>query len=303
MRVRSIDSDELERFAALSDTPEAISSMQDLGQRLWTQGNSKPEWFFLAEQDGQTVARVAYWHLKARPQDMRMMTLKLPWEGPYLDIGMPLLLESWEKLKSSEARYVVRQLMSFWDYLDEQRELLELAGMSLLQEKQGYLWKPSQPVTVPERLSFRSVEQTGETAFLEAMQKVTTGVVDREIQAMGSEKVAQQLFMILKEDTVFHPAWAQLAYDTQGELVGLVTPVGMLDLADEGSVGYIGVTPEQRGHGYIHDLLRKGMAILQSAGVQAVYSETDSENGAMRGAFERAGHQPDYQVWLYRGRL
>lgn len=234
---------------------------------------------------------------------MRMITLKLPWEGAYLDAGLPLLLESWEQLRATGAQFVVRQMVSFWDYLDEQRDVLEQAGMTLFQEKQSYLWNPNAPVGVSERLNFRSVEQSGEAAFVEAIRRVTYGVVDREIQAMGSEEAAQQLFMILKEDTTFKPEWAHLAYNSQGELVGLVAPVGMLDVEDEGSIGYIGVTPEQRGQGYIHDLLAKGMLVLQKAGILAVYSDTDSENIAMRRAFERAGHSSYNKIWLYRGRL
>lgn len=96
---------------------------------------------------------------------------------------------------------------------------------------------------------------------------------------------------------------AQLAYNHQGELVDLVAPVRMLDASQEGSIGYIGIVPEQRGRGYIHDLPAKGMAVLRSAGIKRIYSEADSRNTAMLRAFERAGHQPAGTVWLYRSKL
>jgi RimJ/RimL family protein N-acetyltransferase len=305
MEVRSINKSELERFIQQSDHPhpENIARDKEFIQELWAKSLSRPEWFFLAEIKGEAVGRVAYWRLKARQEELRMIFFKLPWERDYLDVGLQLLLESWEKLRATDARYVVRQLSSAWDYLDEQREVFEHAGMSLLQEKHAYLWRPTEPVTVPERLIYRTLAQVGESAYVQAIRQVTTGTLDREIQAMGGAKAARQLFVILKEDTFFEPEWLQLAYDSEGELIGLVAPVRMLDNEEEGSIGYIGVVPEKRGRGYIHDLLAKGMAISQSVGVLMVYSEVDSENNPIRWAFERAGHETAGFVWLYRGTL
>jgi ribosomal protein S18 acetylase RimI-like enzyme len=305
MIVRPITADELELFANLSKQPTSknSSSLQKLAHELWEKGSSHPQWFFLAEENGQPLGRAAYWRLKARPEEMRLIALQLPWDDRYLEVGLQLLLESWEQLKASRGQYVLRQLVSFWDYLDEQREVLEHAGMTLLQEKQSYLWSPRGPVEVPERLNFRSVAQAGEPAFVEAIRRVTIGVMDREIQAMGGEEAAQQLFEILKEDNIFKEEWAQLGYDSQGKLVGLVAPVGMPDAKGEGSIGYIGVTSEQRGRGYIHDLLAKGMSVLLTAGFKTVYAETDNENAAVRHALELAGYRPYCQLWLYRGKL
>ena len=47
--------------------------------------------------------------------------------------------------------------------------------------------------------------------------------------------------------------------------------------------------PEQRGRGAIHDLLPKGMAILQAAGIREAYAEIDLQKAGMLRAFGRAG--------------
>ena len=305
MNIRSITKPEIEGYAALGDdpSPESVRSLVKLSRDMWDQGSSRPEWFFIAEENGIPIARAAYWRLAVRPEELRLIAFKLPWEGDYLGVGLTLLLESWEKLRRHGVRFVLRQLYAHWDYLDEQREVMEHAGMRLLQKKLTYQWNPGEHVSVPARLTFESVESVGEPDFLEAIRLVTAESPDREIVALGVKNAAETLFGILKEDTVYRPGWAQLAYDPEGSLVGLVAPVGMPDAEDEGSIGYIGVVPEQRGKGYAHDLLARGMTVLQSAGFTTVYSETDAQNQAMIRAFERAGHRPGGRLWLYRARL
>jgi RimJ/RimL family protein N-acetyltransferase len=56
-------------------------------------------------------------------------------------------------------------------------------------------------------------------------------------------------------------------------------------------IGYIGVVPEQRGRGYVDDLLAEGTAILAAQGAQVIKADTDTGNGPMAAAFARAGYQ------------
>jgi ribosomal protein S18 acetylase RimI-like enzyme len=305
MEVRSIEIAELGRFLQVSDhlDPKNVVREKKFIQEMWAKGLSRPEWFFLAVSEGEAVGRVAYWRLKARQEEVRMIFLTLPWESNYGDVGLQLLHGSWEQLRATGVHYIVRQLASDWDYLEEQREVFDHAGMFLLQEKQVYLCRITEPVAVPDRLIYRPLSLVGESAYVHAIHQVTAGVLDREIQAMGGAEAAGKLFNILKEDTFFEPDWLQLAYNPEGELVGLVAPVRSLDVEEEGSIGYIGVVPEKRGQSYIHDLMAKGMAVLFTAGIQVVYSEVDSDNNPMCRAFESAGHEPVGSLWLYRGNL
>ena len=66
---------------------------------------------------------------------------------------------------------------------------------------------------------------------------------------------------MLKNEHDFESDWWCLAYDAADKLVGFVQSVRFPD-SDEGNLANLGVIPEQRGHGYSHDLLAKGTATL-----------------------------------------
>ena len=87
---------------------------------------------------------------------------------------------------------------------------------------------------------------------------------------------------------IYDPSWWQLAYAADGELVGLVMPSRNPTFA---VIGYIGVVPEQRGHGYIDDLLAQATATLAASGASAIRADTDVANLPMAHAFQRAGYQ------------
>jgi GNAT superfamily N-acetyltransferase len=299
MKVYSITSADLDRFVSLSDHPDGEFEKEFILE-LWAKKLSQPEFFFILEKENKPTARVAYWRLKARPEELRMIFFKLPWEGDYLSTGLQLLLESWERLSRSGGRHVVRRLVSSWDYLEEQIEVLAHAGMSLLQEKKGYLLRLGNVDEVNQyRLVYRSLADMGEMEYIDAIRKVTAGTPDREIQAMGGELAAPQLFAILKDDTVFEPEWLQLAYEPDGELAGMVAPVRIQGSDNEGAIGLIGVIPEKRGLGYSHELLRRGRAILRAVGVTDIYAESDTDNKSMHRTLERADYQEIETVWLY----
>jgi RimJ/RimL family protein N-acetyltransferase len=303
MKVHSITLADLDRFVSLSDHPGGESDKEFILD-MWAMELSQPEFFFILEKEYVPVGRVSYWRLKARPEELRMIYFKLPWEGDYLSTGLQLLLESWERLSRSGGRHVVRRLASSWDYLEEQIEVLDHTGMSLFQEKKVFLLSLGDVIEDNQyRLVYRSLADMGEMEYVDAIRKVTAGTPDREIQEMGGEQAASQLFSILKEDTLFEPGWLQLAYEPEGELAGLVAPVRMLDNANEGAIGLIGLIPEKRGLGYSDDLLRRGRTILRAVGVTDIYAETDSDNTAMRRTLERAVYQEIETVWLYRGKV
>lgn len=55
-------------------------------------------------------------------------------------------------------------------------------------------------------------------------------------------------------------------------------------------IGYIGVVPERRGHGYAYDLLVEGTQLLAAEGVDRIVAATDSTNTPMAAAFAKAGY-------------
>lgn len=84
------------------------------------------------------------------------------------------------------------------------------------------------------------------------------------------------------------PSWWQLANTPAGALAGLTMPARNAAAA---TIGYIGVTPEQRGRGYSDDLLARTVATLRGAGAGSIQADADVRNSPMATAFRRAGWQ------------
>jgi RimJ/RimL family protein N-acetyltransferase len=93
------------------------------------------------------------------------------------------------------------------------------------------------------------------------------------------------------------PQWWQLAYDAAGDLIGLVVP--KRGGAGGGSIHWIGVVPEQRGRGYVDDLIARGLEILAAAGIERVHAATHVLNTPMQAAFPRMGFRQTETRWWY----
>jgi RimJ/RimL family protein N-acetyltransferase len=84
--------------------------------------------------------------------------------------------------------------------------------------------------------------------------------------------------------------WWRLAYTPAGELVGVSAPTRHYTSA---VVGYIGVVPEQRGHGYSFDLLVEATHLLIAEGAEQIVAGTDCTNLPMAATFARVGYPVD----------
>ncbi|WP_406724304.1 GNAT family N-acetyltransferase [Streptomyces sp. GD-15H] len=82
--------------------------------------------------------------------------------------------------------------------------------------------------------------------------------------------------------------WCRPAYDSAGELVGLSVPGRHYG---DPLIGYIGVVPEHRGHGYAYDLLVEATHKLADESVDRVVAGTDQTNVLMAAHFARAGYR------------
>ena len=180
-----------------------------------------------------------------------------------------------------------------FQYHQERREeVLEGVGFVFRRETGRFEWRGGEPPTVPERLSLRTLEEVGEEAFVDAMMEVSTGTLDREIQAeterLGARGAAREFFEDAQK--VQHdPSWWRLAYALDGELVGLIMPAEPPAFL---TIFYVGVVPGMRGRRYVDDLLTAGTATLleaRSRDERPLIADTDVSNAPMAAAFERAG--------------
>ncbi|MFI6645036.1 GNAT family N-acetyltransferase [Streptomyces sp. NPDC050504] len=251
-------------------------------------GDYRPEWSWVALRDGVVVARAAWW---AGPADDEPILLN------WFDIADGEEEAGAELLRRAplHAEYELI-LPPGWRDLPDVREAAEArirsvraSGMRPLVERYSYRWTPECGLPPRSgRLEFRP--EPSDEAVLDVLRRVHSVTLDahaqRAIAESGINAAAQE------ELDFFHwcPSpreWWRLAYTPQGELVGLHVPA----INSTGPcIAFVGVVPEQRGHGYAYDLLVECTHFLAEEGAQFIAGATDQGNIPMAKAFERAMH-------------
>ncbi len=299
MHIRPVRVDDLDLFVGA--TPDHRSEVEQYLESMFTAGSMRPEWCFVAEEEGEApLGRVAFWTLPGMEEPFALVLLDVPWDGDFVGVGTRLLedvLEEARALGAEEIEHVVDDppmRPQFQHHPHKRVELLEGVGFSFRRETGRFEWRGGEPPAAPGRLSFHTLKEVGEDAFVEAMSEVSEGTLDREIQGererLGEQGAARDFFEDARR--VKHdPAWWRLAYAPDGELAGLVIPAeppGFL------TIFYVGVVPRMRGQGYVDDLLAAGTATLLEArrrdsNDKPLLADTDVANEPMAAAFERAG--------------
>jgi RimJ/RimL family protein N-acetyltransferase len=251
-------------------------------------GEYRPEWTWVALRDGQVVARAAFW---AGPDDDRPLALDwfdftdraaavelLRRVPPELRAEYELLLPpGWREDPDVAAAAQAR--------IDAAAE----AGYRPLVERYRYAWTPDDGLPErPGRLEFRP--EPDDEVILDVLRRVHGDTLDaharRAVDEGGVERAAQEELDFFR----WCPSpreWWRLAYTPGGELVGLQIPA----FNPNGPiVGFIGVVPGQRGHGYGYDLLVECTHQLAAEGAKKVAAATDTGNAPMAAAFARAGY-------------
>ncbi len=292
MLIRPITRDDLDLFASFSSDPEANQELRDYIMRQWDNGFSRPEWCLMQSASDMPAMRAVYWSLPGADFPGAIARLELPWNGDYPGIGtrfVRAIMAHVRDLGSPSLTCLVETPPS--TYPERRIEVLEAVGFHLMRDGLRWEWLPTDtPVHVPERLSYRTLDDVGEAAFIEAIRRVSIGTRDSWIQSMiaesGPEAAAKQMFD--DASTLPHESrWWLLAYTQACDLVGLVIMCrnNFCPIVD-----YVGVVPEQRGHGYANDLLAMGTSIMQAEGAERIRGDTDRENHAMSKAFVRMGY-------------
>lgn len=300
MQVHPVRTGEIDLFVEAAGSPDHRNEVQQYMKRMFDAGSMRPEWCFVAEEGDRPVGRVAFWTLPGMEKPFALVLLDVAWEDEFLDVGTGLLggvLDRARALGAVEIEHVIDappMRPQFQHHEQRRITLLDSVGFSFRRETSRFERRDDEPPAVPGRLSFRTLQEVGEDAFVRAMKQVSEGTLDREIheerERLGDERAAREFF----EDAqrVRHdPSWWQLAYTLDGRLVGLVMPAeppGFL------TIFYIGVVPGMRGQGYVDDLLATGTTTLlearkQSAKDKPLLTDTDVANEPMAAAFGRAG--------------
>jgi len=294
LHARSIRAEEIDLFIEAGGVSHHHQEIRQYTESMFAAGSMHPEWCFMIEEE-QPIGRVALWTLPGMSEPLDLVLLDVPWDD--ISAGELLLrraLDEARDLGAGELGYVLDAppMWPQWQRHPEERvALLQGAGFSLKRETIRFEWRSGgTSLSVPGRLAFRSLEEVGEAAFVDAVVRVSEGTLDREIRSereeYGPEKAGRELFDM--ESNLEHdPSWWHLAYTSEGELAGLImaskNPTSPV-------IGYIGVVPEHRGQGYVDDLLAAGTDTLRRAGAEQVRADTDIHNVPMAEAFRRAGY-------------
>ena len=301
MHTRSVRADELDLFVGAAGTPDHRREVEHYLKSMFAAGSMRPEWCFVTEeqQGDRPLGRVAFWTLPGMMKPFALVLLDVPWEDDYMGVGTRLLrdvLESARALGAEEVEHVVDDppmRPQFQHHPEKRIELLESVGFAFRRETGRFEWRGGEPPAISGRLSFRTLEEVGEDAFVETMRMVSEGTLDREIQGererLGAERAAREFFEDARR-VKHEPSWWRLAYNRpRGELIGLVMPAQPPTFL---TIFYVGVVPGMRGQGYVDDLLAAGTATLLEVGrrdEKPLRADTDVANRPMAAAFERAG--------------
>ena len=174
------------------------------------------------------------------------------------------------------------------------RAALERVGLGAVLERLRFVWTPADglaPTNSGRGLEFRA--EPDDEVFVDLFTRVLSGSLDttstREAAQIGAVEQARKDLVHLRDQMLGERSWWRVAVNRDGETVGFGipsrNPVALV-------VGYLGVVPEHRGHGYIDDILADITRILvDEANAELIRADTDLVNAPMAAAFRRVGYR------------
>jgi GNAT superfamily N-acetyltransferase len=174
--------------------------------------------------------------------------------------------------------------------VDWRRAAAQSADLTVEGERLRYEWTPDAGLE-PSSLRLLFSPDPDDNVFLDAFQRVAVGSLDQETRrdliSIGPEHHARKT-LACNRRMPGNRAWWRVAHLADGTLVGFTIPSAN---EDNPVIGYLGVVPELRGHGYAGELLAEATRILSAEGAKRIRADTDTTNRPMAAAFERARYQ------------
>ncbi len=299
LKFASADEASLDSFLSVSAGSPYQPQLSEYLHRLIDQGATRPEWCLIGLDLQEPVARAALWALSGTTEPTDIVLVACDWDEDDLASGRALLTELHERARGLGSDALSHHVDSppgppqYQENDDARVRLLEDCGYELLRD--GLRWRltvsPSSAAPHTSSLMFRSLSETGEDAFVDAITRTYAATRDtwlgRNVEELGPARAARGDFDDAR-GLEYEPGWWELAYTDAGELAGVI-----MATRNRGSavIYYVGVVPEQRGRGIAAQLVQRGTEHLAAAGVDEIRGDCDRNNVAMVKAFERAGYE------------
>lgn len=116
-------------------------------------------------------------------------------------------------------------------------------------------------------------------------------------EAAGPQTQARQDVKFYRESMLGERSWWRIAWTPDGQLAGFGIPSQNTECP---VVGYLGVLPEHRGHGYVDEILAEITRILAAeTGAAAIRGDTDLENLPMLQPLSASATGTSVAAWCY----
>ena len=291
------------RQATPSDIPQLTAWTSDEpvewvgATRLSTElasGNYRTEWSWIAEQNGRPVARALWWGPADFSTPVSLDCLTVATRVPEREaIGAALIRAGLDAFGAGPSLEFNVDVSPGWvedaatvAAVQWRAKAARAGGFSRTTERVSFARSSTDP------LPFRSKRLLFVPGSDETFHALFAGVAAGSLDAHTLDMVAREGIDALADDDLeFYlslpgerNAW-RVAQLHDGTVVGFIIPTRT---AYDASISYLGVLPEHRGHGYVHDLLAEMVHIHHDDGQPRIVGTTDAANLPMRSAFERA---------------
>jgi ribosomal protein S18 acetylase RimI-like enzyme len=300
------DEASLDGFNAVSAGSPYRAQLEEYLESILSQGATRPEWCVVA-RDGETpIARGALWAPVGQPVPTDFVLLDADWNEQRLASAHALLTWLHEQARELGTEALSHHVddppaaPQYQEHAEARVQLLEDAGYTLLRD--GLRWRyPGSPPEQPDpSLTFRTLAEVGEEAFVAAIASTYEGTRDswlaRSIDELGVLEAARVDF-VDAQAIEYEPEWWELAYTDGDQLIGVIMGAKNPSTA---VVWYVGVVPEARGRGLATHLVRRGTERLLAAGADEIRGDCDLDNVGMVKGFERAGYEQFARRRSYR---
>jgi GNAT superfamily N-acetyltransferase len=249
-------------------------------------GEYRPEWSWVALRDGVVVARAAWW---GGPDDPAPVALD--WFD-FTDFDAAVHLLRTAPLRAEYSLSVPpdwRADPAVRHATERRLDAAAAGGLRFLVERHTYHWTLECGLPErPDRLVYRP--EPDDDVVFDVLRRVQHGSLDahgaRVAGESGVDAAAREDLDLLLWMPSPRDRW-RLAHTPGGDVVGLTVPSRN---HSSPVVAFVGVVPEQRGHGYAYDLLVEATHLLVEDGAEQIVASTDTTNTPMAAAFARAGY-------------